>query len=556
MFKYAFDEDTRGILLKPIENQDASWRVLPHELRPVYAQELNFYHFDKWWTYDQDFAEPILWGDMNRLVLNGEVVAKVHYAVQTDATAQIEVYRKDLKLEPIDVEGMLAKNRAMLDELYGSTTNRLYKSICEVQEHTGNFFLSFSGGKDSCALFYAVENLREAYPYLLTKDNFAIGFSDTDMEKPDTYKTIEKFQALFEERGIKFVRARAEKSAAENWMYFGPPSRLKRWCCTVHKTTPLVLAYRDLLRERGVIDETHCALVGVRAAESARRRSYEVVMQSKKSKGDWAIYPILDWSSAEVWLCMYDKDAYVNEAYKRGSKRVGCLLCPIADDSSSDRDRGVYNASYEPYDNAIDAWYRLQQSAKPGWRIRRNALYNLDIESEAVIDTQDDLCTLTLGEFRQDYRELLKSINAQETSPGEFYVEALGQRIGFTVDGNVVRIQRNHKRKGNKVVSWIKKIFIRSVYCVACRTCETFCPKEAIVFREGKIKILPNCVHCGTCYEKKDVCIAYECRKVPPRRKELLKRAEERATRAREEHERQERNKQPLLRLLGESDQG
>ncbi len=79
--------------------------------------------------------------------------------------------------------------------------------------------------------------------------------------------------------------------------------------------------------------------------------------------------------------------------------------------------------------------------------------------------------------------------------------------------------------KENKVVSWIKKIFIRSVYCV-------------------------------TCCEKKDVCIVYECRKVPPRRKELLKRAEERATRAREEHERQERNKQPLLRLLGESDQG
>lgn len=275
-------------------------------------------------------------------------------------------------------------------------------------------------------------------------------------------------------------------------------------------------------------------------------------MRSKKSKGDWAIYPILDWSSAEVWLCLFDKDAYINESYKRGSKRVGCLLCPMSDDSSSVRDRELYSSSFEPYDNAIDAWYRQQSSAKSGWKTRRNALYNLDIENEVVIDTQKDSCTLTLGEIRQDYRELLKSIDAKETSPGEFHVEALGTSINFTVDGNIVRIQRNHTRKGNKVVSWIKK----SVYCVACRTCETFCPKEAIAFRGGKVQILSSCVHCGACYEKKDVCIAYECRQVPRRREELLKRAEERATRAREEREERERNKRPLLRLLESSNEG
>lgn len=36
MFKYVFDEDARGILLKPIEKQDASWKIIPRELRPVY----------------------------------------------------------------------------------------------------------------------------------------------------------------------------------------------------------------------------------------------------------------------------------------------------------------------------------------------------------------------------------------------------------------------------------------------------------------------------------------------------------------------------------------
>lgn len=36
MFKYVFDEDTARILVKPIEKQDASWKIIPRELRPVY----------------------------------------------------------------------------------------------------------------------------------------------------------------------------------------------------------------------------------------------------------------------------------------------------------------------------------------------------------------------------------------------------------------------------------------------------------------------------------------------------------------------------------------
>ena len=555
MFKYVFDEDTRGILLKPIEKQDASWKIIPRELRPVYAQELDFYGLSKWMEYDHDCTEPLLWGDMNRLIYNGDVVAKVHCA-QTCGGVQTEILRHNLKIEPIDVERMLTKNRAMLDELYDRTTQRLYKNICEVQKHVKDFFLSFSGGKDSCALFYAVERFINSYPELIKQENFAIGFSDTDMENPDVYKTIEVFQPLFEERGYTFIRAKADKSAAENWMHFGPPSRLKRWCCTVHKTTPLVIAYRELQRIRGTSDKASCHLVGVRAAESARRSEYKDVMASTKSEGDVTIYPILDWSSTEVWLSLYDNRSYINKAYMRGAKRVGCLLCPLSDDASTVRGRMLYPSYFQSYDNALNQWYRKQESAKAGWKVRRNALYNLDIESECVVDVDKDYCTLTLGDFRQDYRELLKAIDAKEISAGVFHVEALGQRINFTVEGNRVRILRNHTRNGNRVVSWVKKIFIRSIYCVACRACETFCPKKAIVFNGGNVQILSSCVQCGKCYEKKDVCISYECRQVPRNREKLLERAAERAASVRDAQKEQERNKLPLLRLLEGSNEG
>ena len=38
---------------------------------------------------------------------------------------------------------------------------------------------------------------------------------------------------------------------------------------------------------------------------------------------------ILDWSSAEIWLYIYTHKLPINEAYKKGNARAGCLLCPM-----------------------------------------------------------------------------------------------------------------------------------------------------------------------------------------------------------------------------------
>ena len=68
--------------------------------------------------------------------------------------------------------------------------------------------------------------------------------------------------------------------------------------------------------------------VGVRAHESVARSKYDYENFGKKQKGQYSYNPILEWTSAEVWLYIFSKKLVINEAYKKGNSRAGCLFCP------------------------------------------------------------------------------------------------------------------------------------------------------------------------------------------------------------------------------------
>ena len=95
----------------------------------------------------------------------------------------------------------------------------------------------------------------------------------------------------------------------------------------MHKTAPQIQLLRDVA---GKAEFTVLAFTGVRHAESARRSHYEPVSKGMKHKGQYNAYPVLDWSSAEVWLYIYTHSLPVNAGYKKGNRRAGCLVCPKA----------------------------------------------------------------------------------------------------------------------------------------------------------------------------------------------------------------------------------
>ena len=80
----------------------------------------------------------------------------------------------------------------------------------------------------------------------------------------------------------------------------------------------------------GKANFTGMAFIGVRASESLSRSEYAFVSLGEKHKGQYSCNPILEWNSAELYSYIYMQNLYLNEAYKKGNRRVGCLVCPRA----------------------------------------------------------------------------------------------------------------------------------------------------------------------------------------------------------------------------------
>ena len=103
-----------------------------------------------------------------------------------------------------------------------------------------NFHVAFSGGKDSVVL---LELVKKALP----KSSFVVVFGDTGMEFPDTYNVIDRIEKQCHDEKIEFYRASSHLNPEDSWRLFGPPSRVLRWCCSVHKSAPQTLKLREVL---------------------------------------------------------------------------------------------------------------------------------------------------------------------------------------------------------------------------------------------------------------------------------------------------------------------
>lgn len=123
------------------------------------------------------------------------------------------------------------------------------------------FHVAYSGGKDSAVL---LDLVKKALP----KDSFVVVFGDTGMEFPDTYNVIEKTRQACETEGIPFYIAKSHLEPKQSWELFGPPSRVLRWCCSVHKTAPQTLKLREITGKNNYIG---LDFVGVRKHESVAR---------------------------------------------------------------------------------------------------------------------------------------------------------------------------------------------------------------------------------------------------------------------------------------------
>lgn len=244
----------------------------------------------------------------------------------------------------ITLDDALMKASPVLREKMKRSVELIRKAerLSLMYDDADGFFLAFSGGKDSQALYHITQ---------LAGVKFKAHFSPTTVDPPQVIKFIRR---EYPDCEFGKVTKNIYDMAVEKQIL---PTMRVRWCCAEYKE----------MAGAGKV-----TLIGIRHAESARRaKRNEVEISNRKFSGDFEqftewqaekikkkyknlnqdqfsydkeqtvrcisgkdsilVSPIIDWTESDVWEFL-NKVCEVPhcELYDIGYHRIGCILCPMS----------------------------------------------------------------------------------------------------------------------------------------------------------------------------------------------------------------------------------
>lgn len=514
MYAYEWDSSTGGYVLTPMP------LTFSKEPRTVYYKELDILGFDKYWDYDKNDSFPYMWAEANNYFYRGRLVAKTKGGSVCSAPEIVIIEEPEPARYPlrfVDIPAMVEKNKDLMKQLEQDTIKTIYNSYTKYKKKIDVFYVAFSGGKDSVV---TLDLVQRALPH----NEFKVLFGDTGMEFPDTYRTVEIIHDFCSDNNIEFIVAKSDYSPEYTWSKFGPPATVNRWCCSVHKTSPQVNLLRETL---GKPNFTGMAFIGVRGSESLARNEYDFISIGEKHKGQYNCNPILEWNSAELYIYIYMHDLYLNEAYKKGNRRAGCLVCPRAAERNEYMARICYPAEFNKLLNSVYMMYKDNFNSEKklnefmvngGWKARKNGR-DISISLNYKEKTDKDKGYILISNPRTDWREWIKTIGVIQNDKSPFLIRFRNKEFQFEVIETESSIEVRYSNELTKIdplfIKLLKNVFRKTACCIGCRGCEADCPYGMLKISGEIVVVDEQCHHCSQCHKAEKGCLVYKSLEKP-----------------------------------------
>ncbi|MFW6103250.1 MAG: phosphoadenosine phosphosulfate reductase family protein [Chloroflexota bacterium] len=245
-------------------------------------------------------------------------------------------------------------------------------------------------------------------------------------------------------------------------------------------------------------------------------------------KGEVLASPIRDWTDLEVWSYTLWRGLPVNEGYRYGLRRIGCLYCPFNGLWSRYLIRVLYPELDERWRSflhrhAVKAGHPAPEHfAREGWRKRAGGRglehAKASVHKDVCVREEQTFTYHLARRWRESFWEYIRPFGTFSSFHDDGIIErgeitdrgtgSLVARVRISKPRAQLRISFAERMNGRLFLQRFERQIRKYQSCVLCGGCEASCPVGAISVNGSYRIIEDKCVGCLECVSA--ACVAVE----------------------------------------------